>query len=181
MNKCPHCTYPTVFISSRELIIRCTNCGKDVEKSSLSSINSLKKGKLIICTIHGRTTMEGVDEQLLAVGKPKGTTYFKWWKHVPALAPSRELVTFTKEHNRKGHLEGWFERYVESLMDEWLTREDSIQALSGLVKSLNSGKVIAVSCYCDTAKREQCHLGVLRDLIQDLGFEVEEAEPIDYR
>ena len=79
-----------------------------------------QKGKLILATVHGRDGIPDADINLLAVGKPKGKFYFRWFKWEPGLAPSRELVTFTKLHNRKGRLEGWFERYTESLMDEWL-------------------------------------------------------------
>jgi hypothetical protein len=115
------------------------------------------------------------------VGKPKGETYFKWWIHTPGLAPSRELVTFTKEHNRKGHLEGWFERYTESLLDEWMTRKDSIKAFKELIGYLKGGLTVAIACYCDHNKREFCHLSILRDIIEDMGYEVVEAEPIKYK
>ncbi len=66
------------------------------------------KGKVMICSIHNRKSV-GADVHLFAVGKPKGTFYFDWWDHTPGLAPSRDLVTFTKEYNRsKGRREGWF-------------------------------------------------------------------------
>jgi hypothetical protein len=139
------------------------------------------KGKLITCTVHGRTTMEGVDVQLFCVGKPKGKTYYKWWTPKPALAPSPELVTFTKSHNRsKGHLPGWFERYTESLLEEWRNSEDFLKAFSQLIQWLREGKVVAVSCYCDPHKRSECHLSILADLVRDFGFTVQEADPIAY-
>lgn len=183
MENCPNCKAPKLFTSSNGKLTRCTNCGKDVErKVSPSSINSLKKGKVILCTVHGRTTMEGVDAQLLAVGKPKGRTYYQWWEHTPGLAPSRELITHTKEHNHsKGRLDGWFERYTESLLDEWVNRGDSQHALVELLKKLNKGLNVAVSCYCHPEKRPVCHLTILRELLEDMGYVVEEAEPIDYK
>ncbi|MNI73926.1 hypothetical protein D3C73_1299720 [compost metagenome] len=113
--------------------------------------------------------------QLLAVGKPKGQTYFRWWTHEPGLAPSRDLITFTKMHNRKGHLDGWFERYTESLLEEWEARPDAIEAFTRLMKMLREGKTVAIACYCHPLKREECHLSVIRDLVEDLGFPVEEA------
>lgn len=138
-------------------------------------------GKLIICTIHGRTVMEGVDIQLFCVGKPKGKTYFRWWTHKPSLAPSPSLVTFTKSHNRdKGHLVGWFERYTESLLQEWSTSDEFKKDFAQLIQWLREGKVVAVACYCDSHKRSECHLSILADLVRDFGFTVEEAKPIKY-
>lgn len=144
-----------------------------------SSFN--QKGKLILATIHGRDNIPDADVNLLAVGKPKGTFYFKFFRHEPGLAPTRDLVTFTKMHNRKGRLDGWFERYTESLLDEWLTRDDSKQALVQLRKWLDSGLNVGVSCYCAPEKRPVCHLSVLRGLMEDMGYEVVEAEPIKYK
>lgn len=144
-----------------------------------SSFN--QKGKLILATIHGRDSIPDADIQLLAVGKPKGYFYFKFFKHDPGLAPSRELVTFTKLHNRKGRLDGWFERYTESLLDEWLIRGDSMASLVRLRKWLDSGKNVGVACYCAPEKRPVCHLSVLRTLMEDMGYTVVEAEPIKYK
>lgn len=181
--ECPYCHHPTVFISSSENLIRCTTCDKDVEKSLLPSVSLPKKGKVIICTVHGRKPLEEADVNLLAVGKPKGQTYFNLgWEHEPGLAPSRELVTFTKHNNHsKGRLDGWFERYTESLLDEWEIRGDSISALSKVVKAVKSNKVVAISCYCAPGKRDICHLSVLKDILEDLGCSVEEAEQIEYK
>lgn len=174
------CCSAETYTSS--LFNRCTRCGRDVEVTTSVPSSSFKgKGKVILATIHGRTNIKGADIHLFAVGKPKGTTYFNWWVHTPGLAPSRELVTFTKEHNRKGRLEGWFERYTESLLDEWTTREDSMKAFKELVGYLKGGLTVAIACYCDVAKREFCHLSILRDIIEDMGYEVEEATPIKYK
>lgn len=137
-----------------------------------------RKGKVLLCTIHGRTTIDGVDIQLFAVGKPKGKTYMRWWIHDPGLAPSKELITFTKLNNRKGHKQGWFKRYTESLLNEWSIREDFSKSFSRLIKWLNEGKVVAIACYCAPQKRSQCHLSILKDLIEDFGYEVTEAEPV---
>lgn len=124
--------------------------------------------------------MEGVDIQLFAVGKPKGETYFKWWRHCPALAPTRDLVTFTKMHNReKGKINGWFERYTESLIDEWDNSAEFQREFKLLIKSLKEGKIVAIACYCHPMKRDICHLSILADLIRDFGYEVEEAELVE--
>jgi hypothetical protein len=139
-----------------------------------------KKGRVILCCIHNRTVMEQVDVQLFAVGKPKGETYFRWWIHEPGLAPSRDLVTFTKMHNReKGKLGGWFERYTESLLDEWEVREDSKEAFVRLLRYLKDGKTVAIACYCHPLKRDICHLSILRQIIEDLGYECEEAPLVE--
>jgi hypothetical protein len=174
------CCNAEIYTSS--LFNRCLRCTRDVEvKTSVPSSSFKRKGKVILATIHGRTEIEGADIHLFAVGKPKGETYFKWWKHTPGLAPTRELVTFTKEHNRKGRLEGWFDRYTESLLDEWMTREDSIKAFKHLRAYLDADLTVAIACYCDIAKREFCHLSILRDLLEDMGYLVEEATPIKYK
>lgn len=174
------CCSAEIYTSS--LFNRCIRCGRDVEVTTSVPSSSFKgKGKIILATIHGRTELEGADIHLFAVGKPKGETYFKWWKHTPGLAPTRELVTFTKEHSRKGKLEGWFERYTESLLEEWMTRKDSMQAFKALRAYLDAGLNVAVACYCDHNKREFCHLSILRDLMEDMGYEVEEATPIKYK
>lgn len=180
---CPHCEqkgYQAEIISVGSLN-RCIRCVRDVRREvSRTPIKLEQKGKVLICTVHGRTNVPGADRLVLAVGKPKGQTYFQWWEWVPALAPSRDLVTYTKEHNRKGRLPGWFERYTEHLLDEWYSSKEFLNEFSSLVEDLKLGKVIAVSCYCDHRKREFCHLSVLADLIRDLGYQVEEAEPIHY-
>jgi hypothetical protein len=175
---CPYCAEYDHFVEvyGTGWLHRCLRCNRDIPKQYKRTPIKLpkKKGKVILCTVHNRTKMEGVDVQLFAVGKPKGTTYMQWWTHEPGLAPSRDLVTFTKLHNRKGHLDGWFERYTESLLDEWETRQDSIQAFTRLLRMLKDGKTVAISCYCHPLKREVCHLSVLRSIVEDLGFEVEE-------
>lgn len=174
------CCSAEVFISS--LFNRCIRCGKDVEvKTSAPSSSFNQRGKVILATIHGRTSIPEADKLFLAVGKPKGDTYFKWFTHDPGLAPSRDLVTFTKEHNRKGKLEGWFERYTESLLDEWFTREDSMKSFIRLRKWLDAGLNVGVACYCDHHKREFCHLTILREVMESMGYIVEEAEPIKYK
>jgi hypothetical protein len=188
MQVCPKCLEKghkaEIFLATN--MSRCLRCAGNVVgvevKTPPPRPSFKRKGKMVICTIHGRKPLEEADINLLAVGKPKGYTYFDLgWKHEPGLAPSRELVTFTKEHNRKGHKDGWFERYTESLLDEWTTREDAKKALGRLVKWLKEGKTVAVACYCDSVKREFCHLSILRDIIEDMGFYVEEAIPIKYR
>lgn len=184
MEICPYCTVGEVFTSSNNVLHRCLVCCKDVERKVVRvPIKLNQKGKVVLCTIHSRTPdMEGIDKHLFAVGKPKGNTYFNLgWQHYPGLAPTRALVTFTKEHNRKGRLEGWFERYTESLLEEWGTREDSIESFIQLLKWLNKGTNVAISCYCDSVKRPVCHLSILRKLLEDLGYIVEEAEPIKYK
>lgn len=176
---CPNCTakgYQTDIISVGSLH-RCSKCTRDIEGKRTDSEVDLEtrgKGKVFICTIHGRTTVEGVSKQLFAVGKPKGYTYMEWWDWEPGLAPSRDLVTFTKLNNRKGKKEGWFERYTESLLDEWMEREDSQIAFRKLMKTLDSGNNVAIACYCAKEKRPICHLSILRDILEDLGYEVEE-------
>lgn len=174
---CPYCAEYDKFVEvyATGSLHRCLRCLRDIPRQVQKSPIKLEKGKVVLCCVSNRTVMEGVDVQLLAVGKPKGQTYFQWWKHEPGLAPSRELVTFTKEHNRKGHLEGWFERYTEKLLDEWESREDSLDAFTRLIGLLNEGKVVAIACYCHPLKRDMCHLSVLRSILEDLGFEVEEA------
>lgn len=140
-----------------------------------------QKGKLILATVHDRDGIPDAEVSLLAVGKPKGTFYFKYFKWEPGLAPSKELVTFTKTNNRKGRLDGWFERYTESLLDEWSVRGDSKESLVYVRKLLDSGKNVGVACYCAPEKRAICHLSVLRELMELLGYEVVEAEPIKYK
>lgn len=182
MELCPYCHHEEVFTSSSGKLTRCLICGKDVErKVERIPIKLSKKGKVVLATIHGRTKLEGVDKQLFAVGKPKGYTYFQWWEHTPGLAPSRALVTFTKEHNRKGRLEGWFDRYTESLLEEWDTRDDAIESFIQLIKWLNKGLNVGIACYCAPEKRPFCHLSVLRGILEDMGYEVEEAVPIKYK
>jgi hypothetical protein len=181
---CPRCAEYGHFVEVAAIgwLHRCLRCNRDIPKQYVRTpIKLEKKGKVVLCCIHNRTVMEGVDVQLLAVGKPKGQTYFRWWAHEPGLAPSRDLVTFTKTHNRKGKLEGWFERYTESLLDEWETRQDSLIAFTKLIKMLKEGKTVAVACYCNPLKRPVCHLSILRQLVEDLGYEVEEAPLMDLK
>jgi hypothetical protein len=181
---CPSCKkrgHNVEVINSGNLY-RCLRCLKDTTEKEFKDSLSLKgRGKVLLCTIHGRTVVPEADIQLLAVGKPKGRTYFQWWEHKPGLAPTRELVTFTKEHNRKGRLDGWFERYTESLLEEWEERGDFFSQFSELINWLTEGKTVAIACYCDHHKRPVCHLSILRGLIEDFGFTVEEAEPIEYK
>jgi uncharacterized protein YeaO (DUF488 family) len=183
---CPECLkkgYQAEIFSAGSLY-RCIRCSKDIEKRKVDPepVKLGKKGKIMLCTIHGRTVMEGIDKQLFAVGKPKGKTYFRWWKWDPGLAPSRELVTFTKDYiRRKGHKEGWFERYTERLLDEWAIREDTMQSFVRLRKWLDSGLNVAIACYCAPEKRPQCHLSILGDVLTSMGYTVEEAEPIKYK
>ena len=180
---CPHCINRghLVEVYSSGWLHRCLRCDRDVPRQfKRTPIKLAKTGKLLICCVHNRTIMEGVDAQLLAVGKPKGETYFRWWKHEPGLAPTRDLITFTKEHNRsKGKLDGWFERYTESLLDEWESRQDFKIAFKNLIGLLRDGKTVAVACYCHPLKRGICHLSILKDLVEDFGFPVEEAPLID--
>ncbi|MMZ43656.1 hypothetical protein D1872_52210 [compost metagenome] len=179
---CPRCAEYGHFVEvySSGGLHRCLRCDRDWPKQyKRTPIIVPKKGKVLLCTVHYRTVMEGVDVQMLAVGKPKGITYFKWWQHEPGLAPSRELVTFTKMNNRKGKLEGWFERYTESLLDEWRERKDFTEAFTRLLNYLKQGKTVAISCYCHPLKRNVCHLSILRGLIEDFGYEVEEAPLTD--
>ena len=174
------CCRAEVF--SCKLFTRCLRCSRETETISVSPPSfKAERGKVILATVHGRTEIPNADVQLLAVGKPKGTSYFRFFKHEPGLAPSWDLVTFTKEHNRKGRLDGWFERYTESLIEEWLTREDSLEAFKMLRKNLNSGLNVGVACYCHHKKRDVCHLSILRDIMESMGYEVLEAEPIKYK
>jgi len=175
---CPHCAEYGKFVEVHACgwLHRCLRCYRDIPRQVVRvPIKLEKRGKVILCCVHNRTIMEGVDVQLFAVGKPKGETYFKWWKWEPGLAPARDLVTFTKMHNRAGKLDGWFERYTESLLDEWESREDFTEAFARLLKYLKDGRTVAVSCYCHPLKRAVCHLSILRGLIEDFGYLVEEA------
>ena len=181
MYLCPKCN-SEVFVGT--VIVRCLRCARDLEAKTLNVPLKLKgRGKVVICTIHNRTPdMEGIDKHLLAVGKPKGETYFNLgWEHYPGLAPSRDLVTFTKEHNRGGKLDGWFERYTESLLDEWATRKDAMEQFIQLRKWLDKGLNVAVACYCHPSKRDICHLSILREILESMEYEVREARPIPYR
>lgn len=128
------------------------------------------KGKLLTCSIHGRMNDNVADVQLFCVGKPKGTTYFKRWVHTPSLAPSKDLVTYTKMHKRGD----WFKNYTENLIDEWQNSQEFLESFSRLISLLSEGKTVAVACYCHTHKRSVCHLSILADLVKDFGFEVEE-------
>ena len=113
---------------------------------------------------------EVADVQLFCVGKPKGTTYFKRWVHTPSLAPSKDLVTYTKM-NKKGD---WFKTYTKSLIGEWENSTEFSQSFIRLLNLLSSGKTVAIACYCNPSKRSVCHLSILADLVKDFGFEVEE-------
>lgn len=136
------------------------------------TVNGHKKpGKLITCSIHGRSKDNVADIQLFCVGKPLGKTYFKRWVHVPSLAPSKDLVTYTKRCKKNGD---WFIHYTDSLLDEWSSSEDFTHAFSQLIRWLSEGKTVAVACYCNSRKRQVCHLSILGDLVKDFGFEVEE-------
>ena len=128
-------------------------------------------GKLLTCSIHGRSKDTVADVQLFCVGKPMGTTYFKRWIHTPSLAPSKELVTYTK---RSGHKANWFNNYTTNLLDEWNNSSEFKSAFKQLLTWLGEGKTVAVACYCNTRKRQVCHLSILGDLVKDFGFEVEE-------
>lgn len=130
----------------------------------------ISRGKLLTCSIHGRSRDRIADVQLFCVGKPKGTTYFKRWIHTPSLAPSKDLVTYTK---RTKHTD-WFGNYTQNLINEWSNSEDFTHFFSQVIKWLSEGKTVAVACYCNTNKRQVCHLSILADLIKDFGFEVEE-------
>ncbi|WIT26241.1 hypothetical protein [Bacillus phage SPO1L3] len=179
---CPYCMSKgrESEVFQAPLFNRCYRCFADLPTEKLLkkevSLND-GKGKVMICSIHNRKSVEGADVHLFAVGKPKGTFYFDWWDHTPGLAPSRDLVTFTKEYNRsKGRREGWFERYTERLLDEWSERKDFRVAMKKLRKDLDSGKNVAIACYCPKYKRDVCHLSILGELLEDLGYKVEEVE-----
>lgn len=176
---CPHCAEYGKFVEVATCgwLHRCLRCNRDIPKYYKRT--PIKIGKVTMCCVSNRTVMEGIDVQLLAVGKPKGQTYFQWWEWEPGLAPTRDLVTFTKTHNRKGHLDGWFERYTESLIAEWEEREDFKVAFAKLLKLLKEGKKVAIACYCHPLKREVCHLSVLKGLIEEFGYEVVEAELVE--
>ena len=79
---CPECLkkgYKAEILSAGSPY-RCARCSKNIEKRKVDpkSVKLDKKGKVILCTIHGRTpNIEGVDKYLFAVGKPKGETYFR--------------------------------------------------------------------------------------------------------
>jgi len=179
---CPHCIDwgHLVEVYSSGWLHRCLRCCKDIEVPIVRTpIKLERRGKVVLCCIHNRTVMENVDVQLLAVGKPKGQTYFQWWVHEPGLAPTRDLVTFTKEHNRKGKLNGWFERYEESLLAEWESRKDFTVAFKQLLAYLKEGKTVAIACYCHPLKRDICHLSILKGLIEDFGYAVDEAELLE--
>lgn len=179
MKLCPYCLHygHSVGVYQSGWLSRCIRCDRDVEETiERIPIKLERRGKVIMCCVHNRTVMEGVDVQLFAVGKPKGETYFRWWKHEPGLAPTRELITFTKMHNRAGKLDGWFERYTESLLAEWESRKDFKIAFRELLGYLKEDKVVAIACYCNPMKREVCHLSILADLIRDFEYEVVEAE-----
>lgn len=137
------------------------------------------KGKVVLCTIDYRKSLEGTSHSWLAVGKPRGDYYFQWWEWKPGLAPSSNLVTETRSfNNMKGIREGWFERYTQKLIEEWFSRQDFHVSYSNLIKILDSGENVAVACYCAPSKREFCHLSILRKVLEESGYQVEEAEPI---
>lgn len=133
----------------------------------------MKRGKIYTCSIHGRAKDNIADVQLFCVGKPKGTTYFDNWIHTPSLAPSKELVTYTK---RKARGE-WFKNYTINLLSEWSNSTEFIQSFNQILEWISEGKTIALACYCNHKKRQVCHLSILADLLKDLGFEVEELPP----
>uniref|UniRef100_A0AAU8BCF3 DUF488 domain-containing protein n=1 Tax=Bacillus phage Adastra TaxID=3143958 RepID=A0AAU8BCF3_9CAUD len=177
---CPYCKSKgrESEVIQTPIFNRCYRCLADLptEKLLKGEVSLKGKGKVMICSIHNRKSVEGADIHLFAVGKPKGTFYFDWWDHTPGLAPSRELVTFTKEYNRtKGRKEGWFERYTERLLDEWSERKDFMKAMKKLRKNLDSGKNVAIACYCPKYKRDVCHLSILGELLEDMGYIVEEV------
>lgn len=182
MMNCPSCSQWShlVEVISSGWLHRCPRCSRDIPRQIIRvPIKLERRGRVILCCVHNRTVMENVDIQLFAVGKPKGETYFKWWTWEPGLAPTRDLVTFTKMHNRAGKLDGWFQRYEESLLDEWESRKDFKEAFSRLLGYLKDGKTVAVACYCHPMKRGICHLSILRALIEDFGYEVEEAKLLE--
>ena len=136
-----------------------------------------KKGKLITCTITNRFNKDLAPIQLLCVGKPLGKTYFRWWKHVPQLAPSPELVDYTNRH-RKGN-PNWWDDYVPKLLQEWSDSKDfKVYLRKYVINNLNDGKDVAVACYCNRISREVCHLSVLSDIVTSMGYESVEAEEV---
>lgn len=178
---CPYCKSKgkESEVYQTPIFNRCARCLADISDERLISRkeNRDQKGKVLLCTIHNRKEVKGADVHLFAVGKPKGTFYFQWWEHTPGLAPSKELVTFTKSYNRtRGVRDDWFERYTDYLLAEWSASKKFMKAMKRLRSDLDSGKNVAIACYCPKHKREVCHLSILRELLEDMGYTVEEVK-----
>lgn len=130
---------------------------------------------MITCTVTNRFSNDLAPIQLLCVGKPKGKTYFRWWKHTPSLAPSAELVTYTVR-NKRGN---WWEFYTEKLITEWESSKSFKSSIKMVMSYLDEGLDVAVACYCLPLGRERCHLSMLASIFQDLGYECIEAEEVN--
>jgi uncharacterized protein YeaO (DUF488 family) len=87
--------------------------------------------------------------------------YFDVW--VPALAPSRNLVRWARDHDLAGNPTDW-RKFAERYEREVVGNTESRQAVE-LLAHVAQRTPIAIGCYCADEKR--CHRSVLEQLIRD--------------
>ncbi len=102
------------------------------------------------------------------------------FRHVPALAPTPELLLWFQQHkeciyrNPEMFEEDYAPRYIRELLDS----QAALNELLLLLSSVRKGKRIALVCTC--YHEELCHRSILAGILQGVASDIEVKASRDY-
>jgi uncharacterized protein YeaO (DUF488 family) len=94
------------------------------------------------------------------------------WVHWDSIAPSKALLDKAKQMER---MDEWNETafrefYEPKFRYEIQHRNSAKQDLSTIVRTLKSGRNVAVACYC--GNHQMCHRGIIGEIFEKIGYSV---------
>lgn len=130
------------------------------------------KGYIITASISSAKKI--VCDELWQITRSDNTIPGAFW--VPQLAPGWDLFN-QYSHNWKGHpADEWWPQYKEAF-DKELQSEEKLTVMRKLWRLVDSGKVIALLCFCPD--NTYCHRRLVAEFFEMNGMRTEEySEPI---
>lgn len=105
------------------------------------------------------------DYKYFIVINPKNIK-LKGIRHMPELAPTRELYHWAMEHKNE---KDWFVHYKEQFISDMKSRTGMINALNYIEKQAKESNVLLI-CFCNDVN--ECHRGLIADELEKRGVEV---------
>lgn len=105
------------------------------------------------------------DYKYFIVINPKNIK-LKGVQHMPELAPTRELYSWTMEHKNE---KDWFVHYKDQFIKDLHTRAGMINALNYIENQAKQSDVLLI-CFCSDVN--ECHRGLIADELKNRGVKV---------
>ena len=165
------------------------NSGEKVYQVSNNDNDVPEKGFVRLCSIRNIEKYESLDsfytKLFIVRSLGKRSSFLDEWDfiHVPQLSPSSELFgkynnqwkkgIFTRQEKEvmaKSMTNSWWDLYVPDFIQEMNGRRDIQVCLKKIMRYLDNGKSVMLTCFCNDFNR--CHRGLLGYYLQSKGYEV---------